>query len=197
MVGRPETISCERCDATVAVKAKGPVPSFCAPCRRTRTRATRPERVDCERCGAEVVVGSRGPVPRYCRDGCQDGNGRSSARVVRRAVPQADVAGPGPEPPLEVAVVAPARVDMTVTSIPVEEPAPAPFQPTNVTRMSTIDPDGVLDRQDLGRTARLRRLRHNAAIAAWLIIVLAVMLILFVGSRPAPTDFQSYASLLV
>lgn len=87
-------------------------------------------------------------------------------------------------------------MDTTVASLPVEQPASAPFKPTDVTRMSTIDPASVLDREDLGRTARRQRMRHNAAIAAWLMVVVAVMLILFVGSRPAATNFQSYASLL-
>ncbi|MGI9649132.1 MAG: hypothetical protein ACR2OI_11480 [Acidimicrobiia bacterium] len=84
-----------------------------------------------------------------------------------------------------------------MASLSVAESRPIQFEPSTVTRMSTIDPASVLDQEDLGRTARRRRLRHNAAIAVWLVIVLAVVLILFVGSRPAATDFQSLAPLLV
>lgn len=195
-MGRPETISCERCGTTVAVKAKGPVPAYCADCRRRRTRPSRPQSVDCERCGTEVRVGARGPIPRYCREGCRDGNGRASVQPVRITLPTATRTGTIPaavniapaqasSPPLAPAVVA---------TVPVE--SPAPFVATTVTQMSTIDPNSVLDRRELGRTHRRRRRRQQAAIAAWLILVLVVLLILFVGSRPAPTNFQSYALLL-
>ena len=187
-MGRPETISCERCGTTVAVKAKGPVPSYCADCRLSRTPSVRPESVDCERCGARVVVGSRGPIPRYCRDGCQNGNGRSSPDVVRLTFPVADPV------PVRPRVEAPAQQPAVVAAPATGQ---AGFKPTTVTRLATIDPASVLGQEDLGRTARRRRLRHNAAVAAWLIIVLAVVLILFIGSRPAATDLQSYARLLV
>ena len=201
-MGRPETISCERCGTTVAVNAKGPVPAYCADCRRNRARAVRPERVDCERCGAEVLVGTRGPLPRYCRDGCRDGNGRASTTPVRVTRPTAEpvpiTAGASSATATisPAGAVSPAQSAAPVATALVEDTRPALVAPTTVTRMSTVDPHSVLDRADLGRTHRRRQIRHRAAIAAWLILVLAVVLILLVGSRPAAVDFQSYARLL-
>lgn len=93
-VGRPETISCERCGTTVPVKAKGPVPSYCADCRKTGPvkRAQRPTVVSCQRCGTDIQVKSRGPLPQYCRDGCNVGrtgsqNARLAARGIQEVVP--------------------------------------------------------------------------------------------------------------
>lgn len=89
-VGRPDSISCKRCGTTVSVKAKGPVPSYCAGCRKggSAKRASRPRVVACERCGREVDVKSRGPLPRFCRDGCPAPSPLEAAGTAQGSAPQ-------------------------------------------------------------------------------------------------------------
>ncbi|MBT8164235.1 MAG: hypothetical protein HKO63_00870 [Acidimicrobiia bacterium] len=42
---------------------------------------------------------------------------------------------------------------------------------------------------DLSRAVRAVRLRHAVAIIGWIALVLVIALVVFVGSRPAPTGF--------
>ncbi len=190
----------------MAVKAKGPVPAFCADCRRKRSRNghNRPKVVNCERCGNEITVRARGPLPRFCRDGCVAEPAASAPRASRKAAPSAS--GPGVAVAVQPATALrpwdrterpktdkrPAKAakpdDKPKTESPTD-PAPA-FTPT-VTRMDTVHPATIVKNDLIGRTVRVRRFRQAAAIAAWLAIIAIVVLILFVGSKPAPPDFES------
>ena len=75
-------------------------------------------------------------------------------------------------------------------------PVTRSFTPSTVTRIDVMHPATVVDRADIGRRLRVRRLKRAAAIAAWLAIIVVLALILFVGSQPAAPDFDSYARLL-
>ena len=204
-MGRPETISCERCNTSVVVKAKGPVPSFCADCRRKRSRNghTRPAVVNCERCGREVVVQSRGPLPRFCRDGCQPASAKPAGDVTPAVAST---------PAVAVAVSPPALRpwDRASKSGPTKgrsRPAPAAtkdspqpvtpaFSSSTVTRIDIAHPATMVGSADIGRRLRVRRLKQAGAAAVWLAIIVIVALILFVGSQPAAPDFDSYARLI-
>lgn len=198
-VGRPETISCERCNTSVVVKAKGPVPAFCADCRRKRSRNghSRPAVVACERCGREVNVQARGPLPRFCRDGCKEPTtpavvaASPGAALATDAVPQR----PGDRPTRTQPARAAARPGPTLTVDPPPPTTPA-FASATVTRIDVVHPATVVGRADIGRRLRVRRLKQAAAIAAWLMVIVIIVLILFVGSRPAAPDFDSYGRLI-
>ena len=185
-MGRPETIICARCDAPVAVKPKGPVPSYCADCRRSgrRRERTRPTVVQCERCGADVAVRNRGPLPRYCRDGCK-----------KPAENPAEAPGEVTSQPRAATTVqrpwdrAPSRRSDTEIEPPQTRPSVQPgrhISPT-ATRIDTRHP--AVGTADLSRAVRAVRLRHAVAIVGWVAVVLIIALIVFVGSRPEPIGF--------
>jgi hypothetical protein len=179
MVDRPKTIACARCDASVTVKSKGPVPSYCPDCRRARKsrKSPRPEFVSCERCGSDVSVRPRGPLPRFCRDGCQ--------------APAVDAAQPvdmpaGPQTP---AVQRP--WDRAPNHRTARKPKPTaprspsePIKPATATRIDTVYP--AVGTADLSKAVRVNRFRHAVAVLGWIAVVLIIALIVFVGSRPAP-----------
>jgi hypothetical protein len=195
----------------VPVKAKGPIPSYCADCRRKRSRSkpARPATITCERCGAQVDVRSRGPIPRFCRDGCQNAAAARPAPARAEARPAAAsghagavavAAKPGLRPwdrtegraseshsrrvskPETVATAATATL----------EPAAPAFTPT-ITRMEIKHPGETAAQSDLARRQRTRRIRQALAVAVWVALVIVVALILLIGSRPAPPDFASLA----
>ena len=185
-MGRPETITCARCDASVAVKPKGPVPSYCADCRRSgaRTKPARPSSVTCERCGATIAVRDRGPLPRYCRDRCQAPTTEKTGPPTEASQAPAIAATP-----LRPWDRAPAR-QRTVGRKP-SSPAPrsTPVRRTSATttRIDTVYP--AVGAADLNRAVRVGRLRHAAAVFGWITVVLLIALIVFVGSQPAAPGF--------
>lgn len=186
IVGRPEAIICARCNASVAVKSKGPVPSYCADCRRSgsRRRRSRPAVVPCERCGTDVPVKDRGPLPRFCRDGCQT-PAADSPGPVREA---ADTPG-APSKAQRPWDRAPSRRSNKERKPPSPRPAARlseRISPT-ATRIDTANP--AVGTADLSRAVRAVRLRHAVAIIGWIALVLVIALVVFVGSRPAPTGF--------
>ncbi|MCP4245626.1 MAG: hypothetical protein GY778_01120 [bacterium] len=83
----------------------------------------------------------------------------------------------------------PSKPEETATQPAPAEPAPA-YTPT-VTRMDTVHPATIVQSDLIGRTVRVRRIKRAVAIAVWLAIIAVVVLILFVGSQPAPPDFES------
>jgi len=205
-VGRPETISCERCNTSVAVKAKGPIPAFCADCRRKRSRNghTRPTVVNCQRCSNEITVQARGPLPRFCRNGCTPALLASPPNPTREVTPAA-ASGQGVVVAIQPATVLRPwdRTEQPETSHPDETPEPvtptepaSSFTPT-VTRIDTPHPSSVVGRVDIGRSVRVRHIKQAAAVGAWLAIIAIIALILLVGSRPAPPQFDSYLRLIV
>lgn len=211
-VGRPETISCERCNTSVAVKAKGPVPAFCADCRGkpSRTPQVRPTVVSCERCGSEVAVQSRGPLPRFCRDGCPPQPALARSPAAGASAPAASSSSVA----VAVAVQPPtalrpwdrtaeskpsktstrpthkvrSRPDATSPPVSAAERAAA-LTPRTVTRLDTPHPAAMVQADSIGRTVRVRRFKQAAALAAWLIIIAVIVIIIMVGSRPAPPSF--------
>lgn len=201
-MGRPETISCERCNTSVVVKAKGPVPSFCADCRRKRSRNghARPAVVNCERCGREVVVQSRGPLPRFCRDGCQPPSAKP-AGDVKPAVASSPAVAVAVSPPAvrpwdRATESKPAkRRSRTAATATKDSPQPVTpaFSSSTVTRIDIAHPATMVGRADIGRSLRVRRLKQAAVAAVWLTIIAIIAIILFVGSQPAAPDFDSYA----
>jgi hypothetical protein len=62
--------------------------------------------------------------------------------------------------------------------------------------MDVVDPATMVGRADIGRRVRARRLKQAAATAAWLTIIAIIVLIVFVSSRPAAPDYDSYARLI-
>ena len=185
-MGRPETITCARCDASVAVKPKGPVPSYCADCRRSgaRTKPARPTSVTCERCGATVAVRDRGPLPRYCRDRCQTPTKEKTGPPTEAS--QAPATSATPLRPWDRA---PARQPPAGRKPSSPSPRSTPLRRVApiTTRIDTIHP--AVGTADLSRALRVGRLRHAAAVIGWITVVLLIALIVFVGSQPAPTGF--------
>lgn len=185
-VGRPETISCTRCNAVVAVKARGPVPSYCADCRKSSNRrtSTRPTHVACELCGAFVTVKARGPLPKRCRGGC-----------IRAVEPAAK-----PGPALPARATRPwDKTDGAPLSTPPaavpgerhEDRAPATAQATGpvITRIDRTHPVTVVGAADIGRRVRVQQFRHAAAITLWLLVIGLIVAVVFIGSQPAAPDF--------
>ncbi|NNC93019.1 MAG: hypothetical protein HKN80_11075 [Acidimicrobiia bacterium] len=62
-----------------------------------------------------------------------------------------------------------------------------------MTRIDVIHPAATVDRADIERRLRVRRLKRAASIAAWIAVVLLIALIFFVGSRPASPELDSVA----
>lgn len=205
IVGRPETISCKRCNTSVVVKAKGPVPSFCADCRRKRSRNghSRPSVVACERCGREVVVRARGPLPRFCKNGCSSptpSNAKEMTPAVASSPAVAVAVNPPPLRPWDRTTrTKPARdrarraASATTDSPPAAGPA---FTPSTVTRIDTVHPAIMVGSADIDRQLRAHRIKKLAALVVWLVILTIIALIVLVGSQPAPPDFDSYARLI-
>lgn len=195
------------------VKAKGPVPSYCADCRRKRTRKppARPKLVNCERCGAEVTVKSRGPVPRFCRGGCKKQPRKTAASngQQRPAEPKPRAPASGARPatspvlrPWDMAGREPAKAPRRETP---RQPVPShatavvtalPATPPTITRIDLPDPELMVGREDLNRRLRLQQIRHTAAIVAWVAVVIVIGFMIYVGSRPAPPDFDSFVRLI-
>lgn len=174
-VARPETIICERCGNTVPVKARGPVPSYCASCRRTRrkTTAPRPATVPCQTCGRPVAVAERGPLPRTCRGGCRPQESPEPPVTATVAPPDART---GPRPWDH----SPVEVDAT--------PPPAPLPPPLAITATRIDAVGgvLMGARTIERRVWINRVRRAAATAAWILFVLIIGLIVMFGGRPAP-----------
>jgi hypothetical protein len=61
-----------------------------------------------------------------------------------------------------------------------------------VTRIDVVHPATIVKKADIGRRVQLHRLKKAASIAMWLAIIAILVLILFVGSRPAAPDFDSF-----
>lgn len=226
VVGRPETITCARCGTSVTVKAKGPVPAFCSQCRGRgkRTRPARPETVACERCAEPISVGARGPLPRFCRGGCKQPARATLVRVppetpadegwvgslpaapieqtARREVPEESTARQA-APPI---AVPPSKPDRPAPAPPTTRPAgptprPEPETPAararaSATAVLTRPTDAVFDERALARGRRRSQIRRAATIAAWVLVVLLLVSIVMLGSRPSPPDFESLAGYL-
>lgn len=65
-----------------------------------------------------------------------------------------------------------------------------------MTRIDVIHPAAIVDRADIGRRLRVRRLKRAASIAAWIAVVIIIALIFFVGSQPASPELGSVARLI-
>lgn len=177
-VARPETITCERCGDTVLVKAKGPVPSYCASCRRARpnTAKPRPTTVPCRDCGQAVPVAARGPLPRTCRGRCRP---QESPR------PQTAPAGTSPERRTPLRPWDSTPVETPGAPPPADVPQAAPPPPADATRIDAVG--GVLiGTRTIERRVWLHRVRRVAATAAWILFILIVALIVVYGGRPTP-----------
>ena len=71
--------------------------------------------------------------------------------------------------------------------------APANGDPASkdgpVTRIDRTHPVTIVGREDLGRRIRAHQWRRVAAIVLWAALVAIIIMVVFVGSQPAPLDF--------
>lgn len=191
-MGRPETIVCTRCGTSVTVKARGPVPSYCAACRRTSRRSTtRPTHISCEQCGTKVLVGSRGPLPKKCRGGCATEPRSQATLRTHMALRPWDRTGPveaaPPARPLTAARSRPEKVPESTTTV--QDTQPATVAGGIVTRIDTHHPATIVDTEDLDRRIRAQQLRHALSIGLWIAVIALIAVVVFVGSQPAPPGF--------
>lgn len=68
--------------------------------------------------------------------------------------------------------------------------------PAPVTRIESVHTRRQLGARDIRLGIWLGRLRRFGAIAAWLLVLLIIMAIVVLGSRPAPTEFNSLSHVL-
>ena len=68
---------------------------------------------------------------------------------------------------------------------------PAPPPPPAVTRIDAVHPPALVDGRALVVGIWRGRMRRFGALAAWLLVLLIILAVVVLGSRPAPTDFES------
>ena len=181
---RPATIACQRCDNTVSVRERGPVPAFCAKCRRQRKRASdpRPVSIACRYCGSAVEVRPHGPLPKQCRGECQEPAKQASSR--RRDYRTLDVVPPESVRPLQGG--ANGRPD------PAQRQATGPFN-AQPERLDVAAEAQRLATPNYELHVRLGRMRRVLSLGLWLLVVLAVVLIFLVGSQPSPQELGTFS----
>lgn len=175
---RPATIACRRCNDTVTVRGRGPVPAFCPQCRTRgkRVQQLRPVSIACKNCGAEVEVKPKGPLPTRCRGSCVE-----PVRVPARSHGNrtTDVVLHAPNEPTQV----------EPASQLVGQPA-GDDEPT--TRLDVAAEAQRLATANHGLYVRLSRMRHALSIVLWVAILLGLVLLFFLGSQPSPPEFESF-----
>ncbi len=176
---RPATIACRRCNDTVTVRERGPVPTFCPQCRARarRVQQLRPASVACTNCGAEVEVKPRGPLPTRCRGTCGE-----PVRVPTRSHRNrtTDVVPHDPARPAEAE--------------PASQPASRPTAPADApaTRLDVAAEAQRLAAPNHGLYVRLSRVRQVLAIGLWFVLALVVVLLFLLGSQPSAPELESF-----